>query len=141
MYRDGKGVAQDNNETVRLYRQAADQGIPEAQYGLGILYFVGTNDFSSDLKTAHFFLSAAEAQGYEKAHELLEKVEAALHYTSSECSDLDASPSSQCTCCGRVADNDTKLKSCPRCKGPLYCGKDCQRAHWKGGHKECCTQK
>jgi hypothetical protein len=45
----------------------------------------------------------------------------------------------QCAVCGRGSENDLKLKPCPRCKGPCYCGKECQRAHWKSGHKVTCT--
>jgi len=96
---------------------------------------------AKDFKIAHSFFSAAEAQGHASAHELRKQAEISLRATSSECIGLNAPPQTQCACCGCGAENDMKLKPCPRCKGPLYCGKDCQRAHWKKGHKECCTPK
>ena len=35
---------------------------------------------------------------------------------------------------GRVA-----LKPCSRCKAVVYCGRECQAAHWKaGGHRAVC---
>lgn len=34
-----------------------------------------------------------------------------------------------------------KLKRCARCHVTLYCGKECQKEHWKkGGHKERCEE-
>jgi hypothetical protein len=48
-----------------------------------------------------------------------------------------ASPS-RCAFCDRGSENGLKLKPCPRCKRPCYCGVECQRAHWKGGHKTNC---
>jgi hypothetical protein len=41
MYRDGKGVPQDDVEAVRWYRLAADQGHANAQYNLGVMYDIG----------------------------------------------------------------------------------------------------
>jgi len=34
-----------------------------------------------------------------------------------------------------------KLSACSRCGLVLYCSRDCQRAHWKACHKECCVAK
>ena len=28
---------------------------------------------------------------------------------------------------------------CGACKSACYCGRDCQRAHWKAGHQALCT--
>jgi len=41
----------------------------------------------------------------------------------------------QCDNCG-VSSSDCKF--CARCKSVRYCGKACQRAHWRGGHREQC---
>ena len=35
---------------------------------------------------------------------------------------------------------DLKLFSCSRCKTVRYCGKQCQREHWKRSHKNTCNQ-
>jgi len=140
MYHEGRGVAQDYKEAVRWFRKAADQGFASAQSSLGIMYRDGMG-VAQDLNEALLFLSAAEAQGDEEAGEFRKEVEAALCRTSSECPSLEAPSPSKCTCCGRGADSTVKLKPCPRCKGPIYCGKDCQKEHWKKGHKESCIQK
>jgi len=96
----------------------------------------GGEGVAQDLKLAHFFLSAAEAQGFEQACEPRKQVEAALHRPG-----LDAPFPSKCAHCGRGAEHAVKLKLCPRCKGPFYCGKECQSEHWKKGHKERCMVK
>ena len=31
-----------------------------------------------------------------------------------------------------------KYKSCSKCKRVKYCSSDCQKKHWKGGHKQEC---
>jgi hypothetical protein len=41
-----------------------------------------------------------------------------------------------CDNCGTVS---TACKFCSRCRSVRYCSKDCQRAHWKSGHKLQCT--
>ena len=41
MYRDGRGVAQDNQEMLRWWRMAAEQGNFDAQYALGNMYSGG----------------------------------------------------------------------------------------------------
>jgi len=57
-----------------------------------------------------------------------------------------AAPSpDRCTHCGAwaadLAREDRKLLKCSRCKRVRYCGRECQRAHWRAGHKaECRAQ-
>jgi hypothetical protein len=49
----------------------------------------------------------------------------------------------KCASCGRRGSGSgVKLKPCSRCKAVFYCGVDCQRRHWKEGHKlSCCSSK
>ena len=140
MYQNGDGAAADYNEAAQWYHKAADQGLAEAQFRLGGMYYWGIG-VAQDLKEALFFISAAEAQDAEGCVKLRKLIEADLRLTSSECYRIDALSPSKCMCCGRDADNTVKLKPCPRCKGPLYCGKECQSKHWENGHRECCTKK
>jgi len=46
---------------------------------------------------------------------------------------------SKCACCGKIKGTNTglNLSSCGRCKAVKYCGRDCQRAHWKIHKKNC----
>ena len=41
MYKDGRGVRQDDAEAARWFRKAADQGLAQAQFGLGVMYYTG----------------------------------------------------------------------------------------------------
>ncbi|XP_056009561.1 uncharacterized protein LOC125680749 isoform X2 [Ostrea edulis] len=41
----------------------------------------------------------------------------------------------ECSFCGLRSPD---LQRCSRCKGEWYCSRDCQRKHWKGGHKTTC---
>ena len=48
-------------------------------------------------------------------------------------------PSSKaCSACG--ADLGTSKKACANCHLAFYCGKPCQVAHWKAGHKAVCQK-
>mmetsp|Transcript_4845 Transcript_4845/g.5900 ORF Transcript_4845/g.5900 Transcript_4845/m.5900 type:complete len:370 (-) Transcript_4845:133-1242(-) len=45
-----------------------------------------------------------------------------------------------CAYCGIEEDPANPHKKCSRCKKQHYCSRDCQVAHWKGGHsKECAS--
>lgn len=41
-----------------------------------------------------------------------------------------------CSFCHNV---DIPLRQCAGCKFVAYCSKECQRRHWKGGHKRLCA--
>ena len=48
------------------------------------------------------------------------------------------------TCCNPMCSNEDdkiapKFKYCAKCKYARYCSKECQRMHWKNGHKEACA--
>ena len=47
----------------------------------------------------------------------------------------------ECAHCGsaETAGGSVALKPCSRCKAVVYCGRECQAAHWKaGGHRAVC---
>ena len=60
---------------------------------------------------------------------------------------LPPSPSSTtnktCANCGvsatLLAQDDRKLLMCSQCRSVRYCSRECQRAHWKAGHKAECN--
>ena len=55
-----------------------------------------------------------------------------------------ASTDEGCGHCGGAASSSLpggKLSKCARCGTVAYCSKDCQRAHWKAGHKQFCVPK
>ncbi len=63
MYRQGRGVPQDDAEAVRWYRLAAEQGHASAQYNLGVMYADGRGVPQDDVEAVRWFQLAAE-QGY-----------------------------------------------------------------------------
>jgi TPR repeat protein len=50
--------------------------------------------------------------------------------------------SKRCSYCLKLAEDclGGKLKNCARCLGAWYCGRDCQAAAWKAGHKLDCVK-
>ena len=49
-----------------------------------------------------------------------------------------------CSCCSPMcsvekSDGGKDLLKCSRCKTARYCSKECQRYHWKNGHKQLCN--
>ena len=59
MYQTGIGVAQDLQETVRLWALAAAQGHVNAQYCLGVMYQQGTDVYQDYHEAARLFALAA----------------------------------------------------------------------------------
>jgi hypothetical protein len=45
-----------------------------------------------------------------------------------------------CSNCQSPEGETLKHKVCSACKQMFYCSIDCQRNHWKGGHKEECKE-
>jgi hypothetical protein len=46
-----------------------------------------------------------------------------------------------CGSCGKEVAQGSRNNICGGCKSVRYCGKDCQKAHWKsGGHKALCKK-
>ena len=43
-----------------------------------------------------------------------------------------------CAACGSFEGITLKHKVCSNCKSVYYCSQECQRVHWKNGHKEQC---
>ena len=48
------------------------------------------------------------------------------------------SSSSVCARCGATPPQ-LRLKRCARCRAARYCGPECQRAHWREGHRAVCA--
>ncbi len=46
-----------------------------------------------------------------------------------------------CGGCGRVGSQGEPLKRCSGCHAVSYCNSECQRKHWRAGHKAACKGK
>ena len=66
MYANGEGVPQDDQEAVRWYRLAADQGLAQAQYNLGVMYANGEGVPQDDQEAVRWYRLAAD-QGLAQA--------------------------------------------------------------------------
>lgn len=60
MYRNGEGVARDDQQAVAWYRRAAVQGHAMAQSSLGFMYLMGNGVARNDVKATDWFRKAAE---------------------------------------------------------------------------------
>ncbi|KAL1659612.1 hypothetical protein GGF50DRAFT_119712 [Schizophyllum commune] len=52
---------------------------------------------------------------------------------------LERKHKSSCALCEDGPPEGTPMFTCSLCKSIYYCSKQCQRSHWKGGHKEECS--
>ena len=67
-YTYGKGVAQDYAQAVKWYRKAAEQGVANAQYILGLMYVKGQG-VPQNYSESYVWSSLAAASGNEDAVE------------------------------------------------------------------------
>ena len=68
MYAAGRGMPEDDAESVRWFRMAAEQGAAHAQGNLGIMYANGEGVVQNDARAYLWFnLAAAASQGDERA--------------------------------------------------------------------------
>ena len=72
-YYKGTGVTKDYKQAVYWYSKAAEQGLAEAQYNLGLCYYEGKG-VPQDYKQAVYWLSKAAEQGLAEAQESLKKI-------------------------------------------------------------------
>lgn len=134
MCHQGRGVAQSVEEALRWWRKAADQGDAQAQYNLGVMSHIGQG-LQIDFLTSQQYLTLAAAQGHKRAKAFL--IKAFPERAPATKLPSMFSSAASCAYCGVAAAN---LKACTRCRRVVYCGRDCQVAHWKAGHKKgCCS--
>ena len=60
MFANGEGVLEDDNEAVKWYRKAAEQGDAPAQNNLGLMYANGTGVLEDDNEAVKWYRKAAE---------------------------------------------------------------------------------
>ena len=126
--------ASDFRAALAFWRPLAAAGDARAQYNLGVMYAMRHN-----YAEAAFWFEKAASQGFDPAKLALKQ--ARLYQARASSADTPVSPSDAqgvCAHCAAQAPSGTSLKSCSRCGIVLYCGRDCQLAHWKAGHKRSC---
>ena len=75
MYAYGRGVRQDDTEAVKWFRQAAAQGLTQAQYNLGIMYYSGRG-VRQDRALAQEWFGKACQNGYQKGCDNYQRLKA-----------------------------------------------------------------
>ena len=53
---------------------------------------------------------------------------------------MEARLEARCASCGKRPPAGKGWPKCQRCKGPRYCGRDCQQQGWQRGHKASCKE-
>lgn len=95
---------------------------------LYISIYRGRNNISghSSAPISLYWMRKAQANGFSYATQCVE--------------DLEKKCKRHCENCHKSANEVAgELKACTRCRAAYYCGRDCQRAHWKRGHKTDCV--
>jgi TPR repeat protein len=162
----GKGLPKNTTEGARLLTLSAEQGYPEAQCALAQCYEQGEgvepsldkslfwNKKSADQGNAiamgnygRNLLSASAAKYQDDAdvvgrspvpetkYWLRKSVAAGCLDAKSHLDRIENLIGRKCANCQEVA---VELEYCSRCKGVMYCGTECQKLHWKAGHKMDC---
>jgi TPR repeat protein len=117
----------DDDKALDMFRRAAAQGNPTAQYNIGAVLFRTVGEAASP--EAMYWARKAKAAGDENA--------AAI------CAQLEPLLAGNCQGCGKQAklegkEGGVELTRCAKCKTFFYCSKECQRKMWKAGHKKRC---
>ncbi|EJK46710.1 hypothetical protein THAOC_34616 [Thalassiosira oceanica] len=160
LYENGIGVQKDEAKAARLYRVAADMGFDIAQCSLGCCYDFGTglpenpeqalgtnatamgNVSSTMLKIAAIRYGRCDVAGKSPVPKAVYWGKRAAKLGNEEAAaavkQIDDLLSGVCANCNKPASS-VNLKRCTKCRVFRYCGRDCQREHWKAGHKlDCC---
>jgi len=67
-------LAKDDREAARLFKLAADQGLREAQYNLGVFYEQGRGGLAKDDREAARLFKLAADQGHLLALDRLKQI-------------------------------------------------------------------
>jgi len=140
MCEDGQGVDQSYERAAEYYEAAVRQGHASAQSNLGGLYYNGQGVEESYEKARELWMKSAE-QGVENAIGALQQLDKAEGRTTPSF----ISKPLECASCYQPHDPpEHKLRPCNGCHRVYYCGKECQKEHWKrkmNGHKKMCNKK
>ena len=74
MYAFAKEVPKDKTQAFYWFKKAAEQGDPDAQYNLGLMYYYG-NGVTTDKKQAKYWIKLASENDVEDAKKVWEELE------------------------------------------------------------------
>jgi len=131
-YFTGKGVDTNFEEALKWFLRSAEQGYTEAMIDVGLTLLeiaelkhgnVVTAG-SSPIPRIAYWLNKAAKLGDEEAAGRLQEIRSEY--------------SGHCASCDKRG-TEIKVFRCASCKVVHYCSKECQRIHWKAGHKIDCV--
>jgi bacterioferritin-associated ferredoxin len=129
------GLERSSSKAVFWLKKAALQEHAEAQVCLAMELMEAKREIYggccdpvgySVMPEVFFWMQRASKNGFEVAESMLQT--------------LETSMGTQCGCCGIPAEEGVTFGRCFRCKAISYCGRGCQRKHWKMGHKVDCVR-
>jgi TPR repeat protein len=139
-YEHGEGVdAPSLDQSLHWNKKAAEGGNATAManyagnlLGTAAMRYMGRVDLAgkSVVPEVLYWSRKAVAAGYADAESLMAQMEASISNVCASCEMKAATAASPET-----------FQRCTQCKAAYYCGKDCQMAHWKKGHKWDCVNK
>jgi len=120
------GSERNYERAAEYYKAAARQGFASAQVNLGVLYVQG-NGVEQSIETARGLMRKAAEQGDANAILGLRQLDEQFIPKPLECASC------------YQPHSEHKLSRCTGCRCVFYCGKKCQKDHWKE-HKEMCKR-
>jgi TPR repeat protein len=151
------GVPQDTPKALEWFTRAADAGHKEAPFCIALMYMSGL--MPADPFIVRKWLALAKTRGDPRASECNwqpmtpKEARRRRKELSKEpddgCKDMNTNilaPALTCSnpTCTEIekfrAPASEKFRKCTRCHRSMYCSRECQRKHWKTGHKAECSE-
>jgi TPR repeat protein len=163
----GANAEDGSVDQVTWFTLAAAQGLPEAMHRLGKLYFKrdgdedGAGDLTKSWFTSMYWLRQAALRRHGEAlvdlcyvliharrevfghlnvvgHSALPEAAFWMEIGEKYVQGFERPSILAFTNCDNCFVRMSNLKKCAKCKAMGYCSVECQRLHWKAGHKVCC---
>jgi hypothetical protein len=136
-YENGEGLEPSLDKSLYWNKKAAGQGnaTAMANYGGNLLCAAAAEYQGSVEVVGHspvpevlYWARKSVAAGYMEAKSLVDQLETAI---GNDCSN--------CKTAHNYKRRAVELQQCSRCKAAMYCSTQCQKTHWKAGHKMDCV--
>jgi hypothetical protein len=109
--------------------------------GKCLVFYAANNAKLGDEVAAWFDITATETATKKNTNDLESdrQVDQQIHtHTSNQMTSSHPRVPRTCMSCKKLDTREQKHRQCV-CKDAVYCGRDCQRVHWRKQHKATCT--
>jgi hypothetical protein len=110
--------------------------------GKCLVFYAANNGKLGDEVAAWFDITATESATQKNTNDLASErqVDQQRHtHTINQMTSSHPRVPRTCASCKKLDTREQKHRQCV-CKDAVYCGRDCQRAHWRKQHKATCTR-